>query len=672
VAVALRTQEVAGAPDTAYLDRLKSFLETAYTEQDQQLEDLRHNRDLEDPPTLPEWLRIVDTTMQSTVVRDEIARVVATLTLRWPTCTAMPGEVTSDLGQEYTTELEHFLEELFKAASQRVPGQDAQMALTDACVEGGGWVKWVYDAERWEPVFQKGLDPDVDDEEVDAEKRRRGVPLARIHVDTATVYPLWEADHLAEVMEISHRQTYPTLKELDLDYSDDFGFGERLGRPLSEEEGQKYPETLELIEHWSDRYVSYMVHAGKHSKLVRQIEHGYPGVPYFFAPGILHNYMNDRKVGYSVASNKLDMTRFQSFLATAMLNMAVMQAAMPIARKEAVPAESMEGQDRDPAKAPSYDIPYASVVTMGTEDDMKQVEHPGIPNGLQEMYGMVSGWLASASMSAKLGPIGAGDLAGAGFAIQSYLAEAKLQLHPFVYNIEQCLMQETYFVMELIQTKVKETIWVRRSLAPGAVATPEAQWIGMGPDDMQQAVGIRWTLDPEPATSKIVESRWVIELVNAGLLSEDQAMAHLGFNPDEVREGKAMDRIRKEPWYTKAVDDRLTRRLQRGDLLKVAADAASQSGLLPGMDPMLASMSQQARNGGMPGGFGPPMGQPPMVAPGAPIMPDQGALTAAPGGGAAIPQNGSPYGVIGAGAGIGPGVVLPTAGIQAGVQTLGI
>ncbi len=654
-------------PDQSYLDTVKSYLESAYATADEEIDALRMNRDLMDPPVMPEWLRTVHTTVQIPTVRDEIARVVATLTMRWPTCAATPGEPGSDLDQDYSTDLEHFLEEVTKVSSQRVPGRDTQVMVTDGCVgDGGGVVKWVYDRDRWESVYRLAADEDADEDEVEDEKKRRGPPLARIPVDVRTWYPVWEADELSECLEVSQRQTYPLLKQYDLALNEQGAFEERLGRPLSRDEANRLPSTVEFCEHWTKEWVSYWVHSGKASHLIKQIHHGYGQVPYFFMPGLVHNYQNDIKCGLSVASNKLELTRFRSFLATAMVNMAARQASAPTVYKKQASAEAMEGEDRSPDKVPTFDIPQGMGVTIGTEEEFKVAEQPGIPTGLENMFGIISS-LESAVDTPKPGPSVGGDLAGAGFAIQSILAESKTRHHPFVASIERAMEQESYFVIHLIQNVIKEKVWVRRSLAPGAVARPADQWIGMGPEDLEAAVGIRWTLDPEPATSKIVEARWIAELLQAGLISKEIGMAHLGFNPDEVREGQIRDQVRNEPWYKQFVQEQLLRKLRRFDIMKQAATAATQSGVLPGMDPMLANMAQQARGGG----FGAPMALPPGAAPGGPMMPDQAALAAAPGGVGAAPVP-SPFGQIGANMGMPTGPILPQNGIVAGAQSIGV
>ena len=675
------------APDISYLTSFKSQLESHYAPQDAQIDVMRDVRMLADPPVLPEELKVVDTVLQDPTVTDEIARVVATLSMRYPQCTVTPGDPATDAGQENSTLRESFTEEVLRVCGGRVPGHDTWIDLVDACVADGAAVaKLVHHSHRWEKVYQSALEDDDEDDDAAAKRRelakkKAGPPFSFLPVDVRSWYPLWESDEITEVIEVGHRPTFPTLRQYGVRYSEQNGFDDRLGPSLSLEEAQQYPSTVEFCEHWDQEWVSYWVSHGKHSKLLKQFRHGYGRVPYFFAPGIMMNHWKGRKVGWGVGMSKLSLTRFRSYLLSLMLQATAREVGSPMFHERSEGATPLIGEDLTGPLA-TLPMPLAGVIEGGLGERLVPVPLPGVPESVKDMLGVVTSMVSQLDTPRVNANVG-GDLAGAGFAIQSILAEGKTRHHPFIASLERLYEDVTYFLWDLIVNKIEEKVWVRRQIASGRPSNPGNQWLGAGPEDLDEAVGVKWTVDPEPATSKIVDERYVGERLQQGTMSLDQAIAYMGDNPDEVRLGKFIDRLRNEGFYVQYVNEQVLRELRRGDLLKQAQEAAAQSGILPGMDPLMAAqlLTQMAPGQATPldwgvqgqvyqqmTGMGQPLAQPQGAAPGGPMMPDPGALAAAPGGGAAIPT-GPPGGV--PGAPVGQGFVMPQQAIQAGAQQIG-
>ena len=65
------------APDAAYIQSLKSFVETHYADQDEQIDMMRRVRELEDPPVITEELKVagVDTVLQDPTITDELSLI---------------------------------------------------------------------------------------------------------------------------------------------------------------------------------------------------------------------------------------------------------------------------------------------------------------------------------------------------------------------------------------------------------------------------------------------------------------------------------------------------------------------------------------------------------------------------------------------------------------------
>ena len=196
----------------------------------------------------------------------------------------------------------------------------------------------------------------------------------------------------------------------------------------------------------------------------------------------------------------------------------------------------------------------------------------------------------------------------------------------------------------------------------------------MGPLDLKTDVRITWKLDPTLPSAALIESRYHVEQVKAGFESMDMAIEAQGRNADEVRFGQSLDRMRQAEWYTKYEDAAVLAEVGQGDMLAAAEEAAmaeqlaaqGQPGLPPpGMNPADPTNGMAP---GVPAGMGTP-GVPPMdqmlMAPGGTGA--EGVQLNAGGNEVPMQTNGMPGAPNGSVAGVGPGVVIPSASAAAGV-----
>jgi hypothetical protein len=103
-----------------------------------------------------------------------------------------------------------------------------------------------------------------------------------------------------------------------------------------------------------------------------------------------------------------------------------------------------------------------------------------------------------------------------------------------------------------------------------------------------------------------------VEQVTAGFASMDQAIEAQNRNPDEVRYGQTLDRMRASEWYIKMQEQHVTAEIGRGDLLAKAwaASQLAETGVMPGM-PEGGQVPNKnpnavAANGQAPGGMNTP------------------------------------------------------------------
>jgi hypothetical protein len=651
------------APTESYIRALAARLETDFSAQDEQIKIMRDVRLMENPvPIHPDLAGDVYVEVRDPTIADEIARVHATLTLNWPVCEVVPGS-RSDQAMDNATLREDWTEEVLREAGTSEFGVDTFRAWMDGSIgDGGGWCKLLHVKDTWEERYKlriKDFKDDLDDdgevkttaeskfnEAVEDAKRAAGVPFAWRQVDVATIYPVWSGTNLIRMVEKSQRRVEDLNGQYGVGMDAEGRLVANMGPPLSETEGHKFGTSVTFIEYWDDEWVTYVVEGpvvrGHRSNAltVNQFRHGYGRVPYFFCAGLMPNHWRGRKVGWGVSQNKRALVEYRSVLLTLLSIAAARDVATPIAEEREALAAEYQGDDNRPDEIEH--LPLNAMVHLPPGVKLNPLFNRPVAQSFQQVLALVNSMIDRVDSPRVASQIG-GGVEGAGFAISQILTEAKTKHSPFMLHAEQALKEMTELLWHLVRTKVKETVWVEQSRNDDGKRM-HAGWLGVGPDDLKSAARVRWHLDPEQPSAKIIEARYWHERLEATTADWDTAVSAMGQNPDEIRRGLARQRIRNSDWYIKTQDQIALQEIGRGDILEEAMEVA-KTGMLPGMQ-----------------GAAPPGGGPGMMGGANTMVPDMGAMAMAPGGGGALPQNGG---------GVGPGAVVPAAAGGAGIQRIG-
>lgn len=628
-------------PDEQYVRELKGTLQSHYQNDDAQIDEMRGVRFLEEPVPIPEELITVAVEVRDPTITDEIARVVATLTLNDAGIQCVGEE--GDKAEKNRTLREKWTKEILHIAGRREPGIPTEKAAVDACVgDGGAWTKLLFTPDTWEVRYGMKLDdysgdPDKFDEVTEDEKKNAGPPFIWKSVDVRSVYPVWSGGRLTEMIEVTKRPTLPLLRQ----YGARIDRGRILpARSESDTRSSGSTQELEFVEYWNDKYVAYVLVSGKSAFMTEEMvfEHGYGQVPYFYAPGLMPSYWKGRKVGWGVSQSKLWLVRFKSFLLSMVAQDAARELGKPVGIETPDAGAQLLGPDGKPLTRMDWNVGELFQLNSG----QKFVEFPtrAITPALKELLSYISDLIDHLDTPRVQSQIGSG-LEGAGFAISQVLTEAKTKHAPFAQHVEMMLEEVTRFLWKLMQIKVKEKVWVRYEDTAGS-GKRISKWLAAGPEDLGQGVGVVWTIDPLQPSAKLIESRYHVEQVQSGFESMDQAIEAQGRNPDEVRIGKAYDRIRASKAYQTYEERIVFEDAQRGDIIAEIAEQIARTGTLPNQDQGFDPTQGQGQNPTGSGG-----------------LPNQSfqSMTAEANG----PQNGSVEGV-------GPGVVVPIAAATAGIR----
>jgi hypothetical protein len=650
-------------PDDRYLLDLREETRDGYQQQDEQIDRLRELRTLQRPVPVPPELRLVPIEVRDPTVADECQRVVATLVNNAPHLAVTPGKEGVESAKRNATDREHWTEEVLRVAGGREPGPDTLMRLADAVVsDGGGVTKFTFARDLWDeryalrltgydvsdegpepkagesdeaaaeryereqkereenrpegrppPKSRSGYEGEAYVQEAESAKKGAGPPFRWTCPDIRTVYPVFHGNEIGEVLEVTTRPINATFRKyaLGIDangYICSAEYAERNPPLEATQPGggslvwSDYPSgSIDFIEHWDEEWVTYYVcgnHAthGYNGRIVQQWKHGYGRHPYFFAPGLWMGWWRNRKVGWSVSETKRWLVEYRAYLWTIHAQQAARDTLPPVDVEQPDGAAPIRGDDGRPRTTEQYQIGKMYYGAPGTKRTPWQF--PQVAPSLREQITLVTEAIDKLSIPRIESNLG--GIEASGFAINQVLAEARIRYDPLGQSIEKMLDEVTRFAWHLVRTKVREKVWVYTS-------GKTTGWKGLGPEDLKADVRIQWKLDPTLPSAALIESRYHVEQVKAGFESMDQAIEQQGRNPDEVRYGIALDRMRQSDWYQQYEQAYVLAEVGQGDLLTQQQEAEQAEALAmqgaPGA-PAPPGLPPPQGQGGAPGGIG--------------------------------------------------------------------
>ena len=231
-----------------------------------------------------------------------------------------------------------------------------------------------------------------------------------------------------------------------------------------------------------------------------------------------------------------------------------------------------------------------------------------------------------------------GTVAGdqSGYAINQAAHLARLAWDPIVANAETALGERVGFESWLIENRIREKVyaWGERQQKGRLRQSPtRASWLGIGPDDLDGIHRYQARLDPETPSNRVIETRALIEQMNARLITYEDAVTEMGSNPDEVELSWATQDFKKSPPMQQLLLQLTLQQvatITQGQVSATGVDVASILGMGTGTPP-----GPPMPNLNLAGA--PPPNPVPMPGAGLPLAPPPPA-----GGGPAMPPGGLP------------------------------
>ena len=640
-----RESKSLNAPTAQYIRSLKTELQDLYRDQDDDIDNMRAQREMRTPALADadKNFVLVSVDPRDPDITEEAFQQTAILTLDRPTINIKGGE--GDTAQTLATDREHWTEEVLWRCGTREPGSDTMTQVTDACLnDGGGWSKLLWQRDVWDARY--GIKPPKADDTYDAyrnydkatedAKKSAGPPFAWCYVDPRAVYPQWSGGRLCEVLEVTEKPQRFAFRRYRLSRDRQGNIvPEELGQGTNEVEARRsILSTVEIHEHWDDEWATWSVagqnfDGGPTGMIVKQFRHHYPfGVPYDFAPGLSMSYWRNRKVGWGIGRTKLWLVRYRQYLRAMHAQYVARDLLSPLVTYGDTPAVNVIGNDGLPREADTTVHP-GEILNLPPGRQLARIQYPDAAT-LEKHMALIDNAIRDLE-SPRVTTLS--GMEGAGFAISQILSYTRTRVGPVRHGLERLLLGQTEKLWTLVRERAQEKVWVFYS---GDDNNPSG-YLGLGPDDFEKPMQVRWEVQAQLPTHEMIIATSAHEPHAAGTSGKDQAVAYLGDNPDEIRRSIARDRIRSSPQYQQWLDAQVFMLAGRGDMLAKAGEAEqlAQSGVMPGLPP-----------------GGPPGAQPqPGVfeggGPGLGAVPDMGALAMAPNGAGVNPPA---YGQVIAGA----------------------
>ncbi len=525
-------------PSETYLRELEEQLLAEFGERNARIERLRRLRHMETPVDIPPAYRSSAREVRTPLAREQLKRVIGSLTANRPLVHVPPAEPTeaarssADRRARWTN-----------AALRRMDSEAARDVfgmLIDAMVaDGAGVLKLLYAPDRWAGYPRRSADADEPAEtflqRAERFKKSARFPLAWRDVDVTTFYPLEGEDGLEACLEIAERPRHLVQRRYGLIVDRRSG---RLvpagGDDPTADESTAQPDrpttaargTARVVEYWDDEYFAYVVDG----HLVRRGRHGYGAIPYVHAYGDQTPSRDPAKAGVSMLASMEFLIPLLDQLLTMKQNALFLYAYPTPKITNFSPVDSSLGNDGRPR---ALDFHPGEIVPLYQGEDLSFLQWQGTPPDLDELIAQTRAMIDQAGAPSVLFGIPP-DGNASGYLLNQLINTARVSFQQISRHAEQALEQIVRLMWRLVEARIGETVYVFE-------ADGDEGWIGLGPRDIDGYHAVRVRLDPLGPADDVAQGSLAASLVSARLASRRWAMREkLGIEDAEAVEDEIL------------------------------------------------------------------------------------------------------------------------------------
>ncbi|MCY3958752.1 MAG: hypothetical protein OXG65_10710 [Chloroflexi bacterium] len=525
-------------PSETYLRELEEQLLGEFGERNARIERLRRLRYMETPVDIPPAYRSSAREVRTPVAREQLKRVIGSLTANRPLVHVPPAEPTAaartsaDLRARWTN-----------AALRRMDSEAARDVfgmLIDAMVaDGAGVLKLLYAPDRWAGYPRRAGEPDESAatflQRAERFKKSARFPLAWRDVDVTTFYPLEGEEGLEACLEIAERPRHLVQRRYGL--ISDRRSGRLVpadGAPRAADRSAGPPAapnaaprvTARVVEYWDDEYFAYLVDG----HLVRRGRHGYGAIPYVQAYGDQTPSRDPAKAGVSMLASMEYLVPLLDQLLTMKQNALFLYAYPTPKITNFSPVDPSLGNDGRPR---SLDFRPGELLPLYQGEDLSFLQWEGTPPDLDELIAQTRAMIDQAGAPSVLFGVPP-DGNASGYLLNQLINTARVSFQQIARHAEQALERIVRLMWRLVESRIGETVFVFE-------AEDEQGWIGLGPEDIDGYRAVRVRMDPLGPADDVAQGTLAASLVSARLASRRWAMREkLGIEDAEAVEDEML------------------------------------------------------------------------------------------------------------------------------------
>ena len=530
-------------PGETYLRELEEQLLAEFSERNARIERLRRLRHMETPVDIPPAYRSSAREVRTPLAREQLKRVIGSLTANRPLVHVPPAEPTeaaragADLRARWTN-----------AALRRMDSEAARDVfgmLIDAMVaDGAGVLKLLYAPDRWAGYPRRSANDGEPAQDflrrAERFKKSARFPLAWRDVDVTTFYPLEGEDGLEACLEIAERPRHLVQRRYGLIADRRSGRlvpagGDPVGAPLVGAQSNPGPAgapnaapraTARVVEYWDDEYFAYLVDG----HLVRRGRHGYGAIPYVHAYGDQTPSRDPAKAGVSMLASMEYLVPLLDQLLTMKQNALFLYAYPTPKITNFSPIDPSLNNDGRPR---ALDFQPGQILPLYPGEDLTFLQWQGTPPDLDELIAQTRAMIDQAGAPSVLfGVPPEGNASG--YLLNQLINTARVSFQQVARHAEQALERIVQLMWRLVETRIGETVFVFE-------AEDDHGWIGLGPQDIDGYHAVRVRLDPLGPADDVAQGTLAASLVGARLASRRWAMREkLGIEDAETVEDEIL------------------------------------------------------------------------------------------------------------------------------------
>jgi hypothetical protein len=579
-----------------YFTTIQSDLESKYSERNETINEMDELRFSDNDVEVPSGLE--KEVVQSSIAYSIVENVVGTLTAN-DALIRIPPSALSGKSQQASSDLEKWTVGAFTQLRLQQNEDVFERFLECLVAYGHGCMRMLYAPQLWRGFpkqDKKGGQTEEDyNNQAEAWKQGRPLPMAWTWCDPRCVYPSWSDQGLESVLEVDHRDPL-AVSRYKFNLISDADLGD-LERTHLKDNGD-----IEFAQLWTRDSLTYAIDG----VVVHQEKHKYPSIPYVYALGQAVASKDPARMGLSVLYPLRKLLPYLDRLLTQKASAIRLYAWPTVVVKQGPFSPIGENMEGDDASVRQIEVKPGQTVTLFQGEEISFLTWQGDGPDIDRQISLIMEMCDRAGIpGASMGV----DTANSGYAINQLIGAARMKLKPLTRHGEDAYRQLIRTMYDIVEYRVKQPVpvYLREKKQGG--------WLTIGPDDLKGYRHVEVTLNPLLPTDTYARSSQAINEYNATIRSRRSAREMVGIEqPEDEENQRLLEMFLDRPEIQQVMSEAIVRKfgfaIQQQQALS-PADMVQRGMQLPGayQQAITDQMQGQPTNAAPPQGATAPQGQ---------------------------------------------------------------